>query len=971
MKKFISPRSLRFSLSIPILALVLGLAVTAAMFGGARYLEQDKTKIDFAWQANIQIDAITEGLDQTVKELTTINRLFMAIGPVSRTEFHTFTQPFTESYPYIQAISFQRLISLAERPAYEAGMRKLYPAFSITERVDGGKRAAGAKEVYRVVDYIEPLAGNEEGIGLDASSIREQAEIASRAADTGLPVASSLFQLVRDLKPRVADGYSLDSGQIAAQQGFVMMMPVYRRGIALDGPAARRGAVMGYTVILFRAKELIKGIADTNGLVNVSEIIVNVYAADHADENKLVFRLNSMPQRLLGAGRLPRWIFHDEPDNISRTVKVAGKPWHIMVSKPARFFTAHHIGSIIVLIGGVLSSILASLYMKTMVSRSQRIQQLVDARTVELCLKNEQMAKDIAARKQAEQALHLRERAIESSPNAIVITSAEGPVYPIQYVNPAFERTTGYTAGDAIGRNCNFLQGSDRDQPGIEEIREALREKREVNTLLRNYRKDGTLFWNDLYIAPVRDEAGNVIHFVAAQYDVTAKKKYEAELEFQANRDSLTGLANRNLLHDRLGQAMAYASRYQHPVWIVFMDLDRFKIVNDSLGHAAGDMLLCEAARRLQASVREMDTVARMGGDKFVLVLPERTDERLTTGVIQRLMDVIAQPFAIGEHQFFLTCSLGVAVYPNDGTESEVLIKHADITMYRAKEKGRNNFQFYTSSMTERALERLRIEQGLRNAIERDEFTLHYQPQVELRTGSVIGMEALIRWRHPELGMVPPGRFIELAEETGLIVPIGTWVLRTACAQNKAWQDAGLGYLRIAVNLSARQFAQKDIVRTIESALAESGLAPHYLEVELTESLLMTDVERGVDVLKQLKSLGVHLSIDDFGTGYSSLSYLKRFPLDVLKIDQSFVRDLADDPDDAAIVLSIISLAHSLRLNVIAEGVETEEQLAYLCANGCDEIQGYYFSRPVASDAFAQILREKKNLYAAGERMLG
>jgi predicted signal transduction protein with EAL and GGDEF domain len=364
----------------------------------------------------------------------------------------------------------------------------------------------------------------------------------------------------------------------------------------------------------------------------------------------------------------------------------------------------------------------------------------------------------------------------------------------------------------------------------------------------------------------------------------------------------------------------------------------------------------------LQHAVRETDTISRMGGDEFVLILPERTDAGLSTSIVQRIMDAVSQPLTIEGHEFFISTSIGVAVYPADGETPEDLIKHADIAMYRAKETGRNNFQFYTPAMNERALERLRIEGDLRNAVEREEFMLHYQPQVDLHTREIVGVEALIRWQHPELGMVPPARFIGLAEETGLIVPIGAWVIRTACMQNKQWQLDGHGYMRVSVNLSARQFAQRDLVESIAQALDEAQLAPEYLEIELTESLVMADVDRAIGILRELKALGVKLSIDDFGTGYSSLSYLKRFPIDVLKIDRSFVNDITVDPDDAAIVSTIISLAHSLRLQVIAEGVETEAQLAYLREHHCDQIQGYFFSRPVTAEAFVQMRKEGKCL---------
>ncbi|MFD2273402.1 putative bifunctional diguanylate cyclase/phosphodiesterase [Undibacterium arcticum] len=557
----------------------------------------------------------------------------------------------------------------------------------------------------------------------------------------------------------------------------------------------------------------------------------------------------------------------------------------------------------------------------------------------------------------------MRERAIEASSSAIVIAHATAPDYPIEYVNPAFERITGFAASEVIGRSLRMLEGRDSDPLSLAEIRAAIEDQREGKAVVMDHHKDGAALWCDLHLGPVRDPSGVVSHFVAALHDITSMKHYEAKLQFQASRDTLTGLANRNMLNDCLNQAISYAARYGQSVAVVFVDLDRFKFVNDTLGHRAGDLLLKLIAERLLLAVRDTDTVARLGGDEFVLILPERSDANVVTASLQRIMDAVARPLTIEDHEFFLTCSLGVAIYPADGDDTDTLIKHADIAMYRAKETGRNNFQFYTPTMNEHALERLRIEGDLRNALERDEFMLVYQPQVNLRTGQIVGMEALLRWQHPQLGMVPPQRFIGLAEETGMILPIGAWVIRTACAQNQAWQRAGLGTLRMSVNLSARQFSQQDLVQSIAAVLQETGMAPHLLEIELTESLVMTDVDHAIGVLRELKALGVLLSIDDFGTGYSSLSYLKRFPIDVLKIDQSFVRDITLDADDAAIAMLIISLAHSLKLEVIAEGVETDEQLAFfLRQHDCDEIQGYLFSRAVPAQACEQMLRQGKCL---------
>jgi diguanylate cyclase (GGDEF)-like protein len=445
-------------------------------------------------------------------------------------------------------------------------------------------------------------------------------------------------------------------------------------------------------------------------------------------------------------------------------------------------------------------------------------------------------------------------------------------------------------------------------------------------------------------------------------YDITAAKQYQAELEYKSNYDALTGLANRNLLHDRVERAIAHAERQGQKVWIVHVNLDRFKFINDTLGYTAGDDVLRTVGQRLQEAALPTDTVARTGADEFVLMLPGTADEHTVTTRVQGIMNAIGQPLAIAGHGYFLTCTIGVAGYPSDGGDAETLIRHADIAMHRAREIGRNIFRFYTVSMNERAMDRLRLEADLRHALQRDELLLYYQPQVDVRTGRVVGMEALLRWQHPQLGLVPPDRFIRVAEETGLIVPIGTWVMRTACMQAKKWQDAGLGSLQVGVNLSGNQFYQKDIVQVVESALSDSGLPANCFDIELTEGLVMTDVDQALGIMHGLKRLGVSLSIDDFGTGYSSLAYLKRFPIDVLKIDKSFVRNITTEPDEAAIARSIITLAQSLRLQVIAEGVETEQQLCYLRRHRCDQIQGYYFSRPLPAPDFERLLAEDKSL---------
>ena len=564
---------------------------------------------------------------------------------------------------------------------------------------------------------------------------------------------------------------------------------------------------------------------------------------------------------------------------------------------------------------------------------------------------------DVTDRKRTDQALRIQSRAVDASVNAVLITTSVEGQNVIEYVNPAFRRITGYETHEVIGKDCRFLQRDDNEQEGLVALRAAMRANREVSAVLRNYRKDGALFWNQLYIAPVPDADGTITHHVGVINDVTELIRYQEQLEYQASYDALTNLPNRNLLRDRLGQALSRAQRTGGSVAVVFLDLDGFKNVNDSLGHSVGDKLLAVVAGRLAGCVRASDTVARHGGDEFIVVLTDPEDERALNNWAERVRMTIGEAVWVDGHEFYVGCSLGASLFPQDGEDVETLLKKADLAMYRAKDLGRNRFQFYQPEMNESVGTRLNIERRLRRALRDQEFVLHYQPQIDIATSRIVGLEALVRWQDPELGLIMPSEFIPIAEESGMIEGIGEWVLREACRQNKAWQDEGLPAARVSVNLSARQFHRTDIRQVVLSVLKETGLAPQYLEIELTESVIMTNAEEAAAMLIQLHDLGIHLAIDDFGTGYSSLSYLKRFPVDRLKIDRSFVSDIGVSDDDETIITAIITLAHSLKLQVIAEGVETAAQLEFLLEHGCNEIQGYLYSEPVAHSVIPELLQ--------------
>jgi diguanylate cyclase (GGDEF)-like protein/PAS domain S-box-containing protein len=562
----------------------------------------------------------------------------------------------------------------------------------------------------------------------------------------------------------------------------------------------------------------------------------------------------------------------------------------------------------------------------------------------------------------AEALFEEKERAqvtLNSIGDAVISTDFSGHV---TYLNVVAERMTGWSLQDATGHPFEevfHIVDATTREPLPNPMLLAIQENRPVglspNSML--IRRDGVAASIEDSVAPIHDRRGAVTGAVMVFHDVSAARALSLRMAYLAQHDSLTDLPNRVLLGDRLVQAMAMARRLKKNLAVLFLDLDRFKHVNDSLGHAIGDRLLQSVAQRLLACVRSSDTVSRQGGDEFVVLLPGQAHAEQAAITAEKILLSLRQVHRIDQHELHISASIGVVTYPDDGATVETLLKNADCAMYQAKEGGRDNYQFFMPEMNARAFERQALEHGLRGALSRHEFVLNYQPKINLETGGIIGVEALIRWNHPERGLIPPTHFIPIAEECGLIVPIGRWVLREACRQARAWQDAGLGPLRMAINISAVELRSKGFVAGVRTTLVETGLQASCLELELTETFLMQDSKSTAVVLHELKDLGVNLALDDFGTGYSSLSYLKRFPIDTLKIDQSFVRDLVTDAGDASIVCAVISMGKSLNMHVVAEGVETPEQLEFLRKQICPEGQGYFFSRPVVAGEIAQLLR--------------
>jgi diguanylate cyclase (GGDEF)-like protein/PAS domain S-box-containing protein len=560
----------------------------------------------------------------------------------------------------------------------------------------------------------------------------------------------------------------------------------------------------------------------------------------------------------------------------------------------------------------------------------------------------------------AEALFEEKERAqvtLNSIGDAVMSTDVWGQV---TYLNAVAEKLTGWLCAEAAGhpleevfRIVDATSRKTLDHPMMLAVLKNKTLGLPPNCVL--IRRDGQEATIEDSAAPIHDRRGRVTGAVMVFHDVSAAQALSLRMSYLAQHDSLTDLPNRILLNDRLAQFMALARRHNQKLGLLYLDVDRFKNVNDSLGHSVGDLLLQAVAARLLTCVRSSDTVSRQGGDEFVLLLSEMTHAKDAVIVAEKVLLALSNPYNIEQHEMHLTASIGIVMYPDDGTEAETLMKNADVAMYHAKAAGRNNYQFFKAEMNFHAAERQSLETGLRHALAREEFVLYYQPKVNLETGAIIGAEALIRWRHPERGLVPPEQFIPVAEECGFVVPMGRWVLREACRQTRLWQSRGLPALRIAVNISAVELRAKDFVAQVRLILAQTGLQPSDLELELTETFLMQDSNSTAAVLNELKALGVHLALDDFGTGYSSLSYVKRFPIDTLKIDRSFVRDIAIDADDASIVSAVIGMGKSLHMRVVAEGVETTEQLEFLQKQGCPFGQGYLFSPPVVARQFTQI----------------
>lgn len=566
---------------------------------------------------------------------------------------------------------------------------------------------------------------------------------------------------------------------------------------------------------------------------------------------------------------------------------------------------------------------------------------------------------DISERKQTEDTLRMNAAVFETTTEGILITDAHSR---IMSVNRAFSRITGYTQDEVIGLTPRMLRSELHDENFYSEMWDVLNSNNNWSGEVWNKRKDGTIYPQWLSISAIKNSEDEIQQYVAVFSDITQRKEHEDKIRQQANFDALTGLPNRSLLKRKLKQTLRKAKEQHQHCALLFIDLDRFKAVNDTMGHATGDKLLQQVARRLEKEIQDKDTIARFGGDEFVVILPHVDEDGQLASSSQRIIDCLREPFKLRERELYIGASIGISRFPDDCIDSDTMLRHADMAMYKAKEQGRNQYQFFNSELREHVKNRTDLEQALRLALQNGEFELYYQPIVNSHTGSVYSVESLVRWSHPERGIVSPGEFIPLAEETGLIQALGLWVFERACVQQVLWRQQGINDLSVAINISSSQRHLGFDATVAKSIIEKTGANPGRIIIEITESMFLDGSEEAIDWLNNLKSLGVQLAIDDFGTGYSSLSYLKRFPIDKLKIDRAFIKDLPGDEDDASLVKAIIAMAHSLGLSLVAEGVETPDQLDYLRHLNCDLIQGYLFSKPLPADELPPVLNQLESI---------
>ncbi len=914
-------------LSVPLdgLALVLGLAITAGLVNLAvKGLVQDE-EASFGIEIGAVKDSLVQRLTSVDEMLHGMRLLFDASKSMDADAFQIVGNDALTTNALAKEVMYLQRIASDERDAFEqAKHAEGYPSFRINNQRNGEYLPADRHALHFPIVYFEPFTPlTSKRLGLDLLSEAETRTFVQRAIDTGVATAA------------------IDA-RAAATDEYLVFQAIYadKPKPGLDVVTERRQLVSGVVAVKVDTRRLL----DMSRTLNPN-MSVAVCARPALDPDQCVGLARQAPSN---AESNENWIF----GTLTRNRDVVIGAQHFVV----RFRQTLHWQDLkfqsllfALLAGAVFTMMLVSLARSiraradVLQRRNADIQQVVQQRTHELT----------AAKERALVTL-------ESIADGVVTADANGI---IDYLNPVAERLSGWSEKDLVGRSIadlfkvlDEITGQEVENPALGCLRSGIPVLHHEKSLFMDRRGD-TVAINES-AAPIRDASDRITGLVLVLHDVSKARRLSQQMSFQATHDALTGLPNRTRLTEHLQASLQAAEANGRSLAVMFLDLDRFKIVNDTLGHDAGDQLLREVARRLKSCVREGDIVSRLGGDEFVIVTRSVGLRAAVQQMAARLLQAFHDPFRVGASEFFTSASIGIALFPENGTTSEGLLKNADATMYRVKAQGKNNYGFYDERTDHRAGERLSLETEMRHALDRGEMVVHYQPQFSAGDGAITGFEALVRWLHPVRGLLAPKDFLPLAEETGFIADIGDWVMHEACRQNRAWQDAGLPQVTVAVNIAHKQFMQSSLVNDVRRVLERTGLEARFLELELTEGILADNAVDAARRLAELKRVGVKLSIDDFGTGYSSLFYLKNFPLDGVKIDRCFIKDLESDPRDAEISAAIIAMSHNLKLTVLAEGVETAGQLEFLRRKGCDLIQGFLFSPAVPADEAEAFLRD-------------
>ncbi|HEX7965886.1 MAG TPA: EAL domain-containing protein [Gammaproteobacteria bacterium] len=900
--------SVRGSYLVALAVLATGFALTAIAYVITFKYQSESRHARFSLYATQVAITLEARFDQYVAVLDSSAGLFAGSTRVGRADWEGFaeTVALQAKYPGISSLQYLSYVTRQDAARFVAATRADgAPGFHI--------RPVEQRDFYCPITYTAPRATVSYVEGFDPCHLSTNTGVLFAARDNGRNSLSVPFDL-----------HDVDGG---VHRGVVAVRALYRNGADVSTPAARRAALYGWVAETLPMDKVVTGVIPQHVAMEVE-----VRDAAVAGEGAVLYsKMEDPAERPLWTG--PATI---ESDYATR-MNIGGREWVLRFHEPS---SVSWIALLVVLMG-VLITLPATLLVLNLGLNRSRALKLAEQMTASL-REQEQLLSSVTG--------NISDGIYRSTPDKGMI-----------YANEALARMFGYSSTHELMSVAGpILYANPRRRQELTQLLDD--EGHYRNQEVEYQRKDGSRFYAINSATTVKDEQGNPLYFDGVISDITERKRAEAQVYQLAHYDSLTGLPNRALLRDRLGQAMHDARRRDAKLAVMYLDLDRFKNVNDSLGHETGDKLLKTVSMRLRECMRDSDTISRQGGDEFLLILRDVADATAVARVAEKLQEAVARPAQIDEYELHITPSIGISLFPDDAVEIDALIRNADAAMYHAKENGRFNFQFFTPEMNTRAYERLSLEGSLRQAIERQEFHLHYQPQVDLRSGRIMGVEALLRWNRNGQGAVPPSVFVPVLESSGMIGSVGEWVLREACRQNREWQRQGFEPLPIAVNLSAIQFNRRNMADTISAILAETGLEPRWLELEFTESAVMYDTREVGNIIKRLDDLGVQLALDDFGTGYSSLSYLRRFHLDKLKIDQSFVRDIGVDADDAAIVTAIIGMARNLKVSAVAEGVETRAQWEFLKAHGCDGMQGYLFSKPLPADELAELLKSGRAL---------